>query len=96
MHDSQTKEAAEETKTELPKAKARGRKTPRTKKFFVQVKHRQINPVTGLTADPEFLEFSDKASMRDTLGLPQYEGVDLRVIRGHEMTVKAKHSISVK
>lgn len=89
MHEAQTKEQEVQEATKKRQAK------PRPYKFFVSVKHRQIDLETGKPAAPEFLEFADKAALRETLGQSKYEGADLRIVRGYEMTVKAKHHISV-
>ncbi len=94
MHEAQSKEATTELKIETAKA-PRKRSAPRAKKYFAIVKHRQIDAITGVPAGTEFLEFADKPAMRETLGQPKYEGVDLRIIRGHEMNVKVRHSIGV-
>lgn len=72
----------------------RSRKS-RPYKLFVAVKHRQVDLEHGKPADPEFIEFEDKAALRAGLDNPRYDGAELRIIRGYEMTVKARRSISV-
>lgn len=81
-----------ENNTETKKTTGKPR---REKKFFAWVEHRQINAETGKPSDPEFLELSDKAKLREVLGRPQYEGCNIRIVRGHEMIVKTDHRVIV-
>lgn len=71
------------------------RHTPRPYRYFVQVRHRQIDAETQKPAEPEFLEFTDKKALREGLGIAKYEGAELRIVRGYEMAVKARRSISL-
>jgi hypothetical protein len=93
MHEAQQPQEQEQ-KQEVTAKKAR-RSTPRPYKFFATVRHRQVDLETNKPAEPEFLEFPDKAAMREKLSEPKYEGAEVRIIRGYEMVVKARRSISV-
>jgi hypothetical protein len=90
---------AQQTKEQTPVApETQAAKRPRNArpyKFFVAVKHRQVDLEHGKPCEPEFLEFPDKAAMREGLAQPKFDGAELRIIRGYEMTVKARRSISV-
>lgn len=87
MHEAQAKD--HETQTEAKKPR-----NLRPYKFYVSVKHRQLN-TDGTTATPEFLEFPDKVALREALGQPKFDGADIRIVRGYEMNVRAKRSVSV-
>lgn len=90
MQEAQT-QSQETTAAEKKKRQTK----PRPYRFFVAVKHRQIDAETNRPADPEFLEFPDKAALREALGQAKYEGAEIRVIRGYEMAAKAKRHISL-
>lgn len=63
--------------------------------FFALVQHRQINPETQRVAEPEVLEFPDKATLRAALAEPAYENTSVRILRGYELKVSSKRAISI-
>lgn len=83
----------QQEKTAEEKAPRKPRQRPF--RFFVVVKHRQVDLETNQPKPAELLEFDDKVSMREKLGAPEYETAEVRVLRGYELTVRAKRSVSI-
>lgn len=92
MHEAQAKDSNQQTTTTAKKKAVSKR---RAQRFYVLVKHRQNDPLTGRPHEDETHAFESKAQLRAALETPAYETAEIRVIRGYELTVRAKRNISV-